>query len=76
MVVGIRQTSSATRTVIDYAMTPVGDAGTFLLPSKSESTMCRQGVNETPNCMKNVLVFHGYRKFGADTRILPSTAQQ
>ena len=65
----------STTTVIDYAMTPVGDAGTFLLPSKSESTMCRQGVNETANCMKSVLVFHEYQKFGAETRILPSASQ-
>jgi hypothetical protein len=66
----------STRTVIDYAMTAVGDAGTFLLPSKSESTMCKRGVQETDHCTKNVLVFHGYRKFGANTRIIPSATQQ
>jgi hypothetical protein len=65
----------STKTVIDYAMTAVGNAGTFLLPSKSESTMCKRGVQETANCTKNVLVFHGYRKFGAATRIIPSAAQ-
>lgn len=65
----------STKTVIDYAMTAVGDAGTFLLPSRSESTMCRQGVNETANCSKSLLVFHGYRKFGASTRVLPSGSQ-
>src|SRR5271166_5479001 len=42
----------STKTVIDYAITAVGDAGTFLLPSKSESTICKQGVQETANCTK------------------------
>jgi hypothetical protein len=62
----------STKTVIEYANTPVAAAGTFLLPSKSESTMCKHGVNQEPNCTKTVLVFHDYRKFGAETRILPS----
>jgi hypothetical protein len=66
----------STKTVIEYAMTTVGDAGTFLLPARSESTMCKQGVQETGNCTKNVLVFHGYRKFGTATRVLPSGSPQ
>lgn len=65
-----------TKTVIDYAMTAVGDAGSFLLPSKSESTMCKRGVQEAANCTKNVLVFHGYRKFGTATRIISSGTPQ
>jgi hypothetical protein len=65
----------STKTVIDYAMTAIGDAGSFLLPSRSESTMCKQGVHETANCTKNALVFHGYRKFGATTHILTSDSQ-
>lgn len=65
----------STKTVIDYASTPVGTAGTFLLPTKSESTMCKRGVNQEAACSKTVLVFHGYRKFGAETHILPSASQ-
>ncbi len=66
----------STKTVIDYAMTAVGDAGSFLLPSRSESTMCKRGVQEAANCTKNVLVFHGYRKFGTETRIISSGTPQ
>ncbi len=74
MIVGAEIVS--TKTVIEYALTAVGDAGTFLLPSRSESTMCKRGVQETGNCTKNVLVFHGYRKFGTATRILPLGSSQ
>jgi len=74
LVVGAEIVSA--KTVIDYAMTEVGDAGNFLLPVKSESTVCHTGVQETGTCTKNVLVFHGYRKFGSTTRILPLTSQQ
>jgi len=66
---------TSAKTAIDYAMTPVGDAGTFLLPVKSESTLCNQGVYGMGACTTNTLVFHGYRKFGATTRILSSDSQ-
>jgi hypothetical protein len=61
---------TSAKTVVDYAMTAVGDAGTFLLPVKSESTICNQGVYGMGACTTNTLVFHGYRKFGATTRIV------
>jgi len=66
---------TSAKTVIDYAMTAVGHAGSFLLPSKSETTVCDQGIWGIGACTTNTLVFHGYRKFGADTRILPSASR-
>ncbi len=62
--------ASAT-TIIDYAMTPVGDAGVFLLPARSETRVCVQSIPVT--CMDNVITFHEYRKFAATTRILAVT---
>ncbi len=61
---------TSAKTAIDYAMTPVGDAGTFLLPVKSESTVCNLGMLGMGACTTNTLVFHNYRKFGATTRVL------
>jgi len=58
-------------TTIDYAMTPVGDAGVFLLPVRSETNVCVQSTPVT--CMDNVITFHEYRKFAATTRILAVT---
>ncbi len=66
---------TSVKTAIDYAMTAVGDAGTFLLPVKSQSTVCNQGVYGMGACTTNTLAFHGYRKFGATTRILTSDSQ-
>ena len=61
------------RTVSDYAMTSVGGVGAFLLPVKSESTICIR-VSDVP-CTTNVLVFHDYRKFAATTRILDVSSE-
>jgi hypothetical protein len=66
---------TSAKTAIDYAMTPLGDAGTFLLPVKSETTLCNQGMYGMGACTTNTLVFHHYRKFGTTTRILPSDPQ-
>ena len=56
------------KTVTDYTMTSVGDIGAFLLPVKSESTICFLRFNFS--CSTNTLVFHDYRKFVATSRIL------
>jgi hypothetical protein len=61
------------RTVSDYAMTSVGGVGAFLLPVKSESTICIT-VSDV-SCTTNVLVFHDYRKFAATTRILDASSE-
>ena len=53
-------------------MTSVGDLGTFLLPVKSETTIC---VQTWSDCTTNSLVFHDYEKFGTTTRILPADSQ-
>jgi len=61
---------TSARTVIDYAKVAVGDAGSFILPVKSESTLCNLGMYGMGACTTNVTVFHGYRKFGITTRIV------
>ena len=58
-------------TIIDYVMTPVGDAGVFLLPARSETHVCVQSIPVTR--MDNVITFHEYRKFAATTRIMAVT---
>jgi hypothetical protein len=63
---------TSAKTVIEYAMTALGDAGAFLLPVRSESTLCNQGMYGMGACTTNVILFQNYRKFGATTRILPS----
>ena len=63
---------AAIKTITDYAMTSVGDIGTFLLPVRSESQICFWGLHIP--CVTNVLVFHDYRKFAASTRILGATS--
>lgn len=68
---------ASARTITVYAMTAVGDAGTFLLPVKSESTVCaRSSPRFYGGCTTHVLVFHNYRKFVATTRILTSDSQR
>ncbi|MGD0932850.1 MAG: hypothetical protein ABR902_19580 [Candidatus Korobacteraceae bacterium] len=62
---------TSAKTVIDYAMTALGDAGTYLLPVKSESTLCNQGMYGMGACTTNVILFQHYRKFGA-THIISS----
>lgn len=60
------------KTVIDYAMIALSDAGSFILPVKSETTLCNQGMFGMGACTTNTILFQHYRKFGATTRILPS----
>ncbi len=61
---------TSAKTVIDYSRVEVGDAGTFILPVKSETTLCNLGMYGMGACTTNVTVFHGYRKFGITTRIV------
>jgi len=64
---------ASAKLVTEYAITTIGDAGTFLLPVRSESTACTGGFElNNSRCATNVLVFHDYRKFAATSRILPS----
>jgi hypothetical protein len=66
---------TSAKTVIDYAMTALADAGTFLLPVKSESTLCNQGMYGMGACTTNVILFQHYRKFGA-THVINSDPTQ
>lgn len=43
------------KTITDYAMTPVSEVGTFLLPVKSESTVC----NRRPNSAASLALTYG-----------------
>ena len=60
----------------DYAMTKVSDLGTFLLPVRSESTMCSRTAGINLGCTTNVAVFHDYQKFGASSRVLPTAPEK
>ncbi len=58
---------------IDYSPTKVSDLGMYLLPVKSESTMCMVGrFGANTGCTTNTIVFHDYQKFVATGRILPT----
>lgn len=64
-------------TTIDYGLTAVGDAGVFVLPSRSESRICtRQQFSKPVSCVSNVKTFSKYEKFAATTRILADGPQQ
>lgn len=65
--------AASIKTVTDYAMTSIGDAGTFLLPVRSESTVCFWAPYAP--CATNIVVFHDYRKFAATTRILAASPE-
>jgi hypothetical protein len=66
-----------TATTIDYAVTTIGDAGVFVLPSKSETTLCeREQFSGGVSCITNTKSFGNYRKFAATTRILADVPQQ
>ncbi len=56
----------------DYSMTKVSDLGIFLLPVKSESTVCLNHLGTTLGCTTNVIAFHNYQKFVANSRIMPA----
>jgi hypothetical protein len=63
------------KTSVDYSMTKVRDLGTFLLPVKSESTVCLMGsLGANLGCSTNVTGFRDYQKFVATSRILPAEA--
>jgi hypothetical protein len=64
---------AAIKTITDYAMTLVGDIGTFLLPVKSESRICFWSSHFP--CVTNVLIFHNYRKFAATSRIVEANPE-
>jgi hypothetical protein len=51
--------------IIDYGFVRI-DRGTYLLPAQAESMVCSRG---TGSCSKNVIRFHNYRKFTADSEI-------
>jgi hypothetical protein len=58
---------------IDYSEIRIGNLGAFLLPSTSETKLCRR--TGSLRCMKNVVVFHDCRKFGSETRITTDSPQ-
>lgn len=62
------------RTSIDYAPTSLGDAGVFVLPVRSESTVCGWWGNS--GCPKHVMTFHDCQKFAATTRIIAEAPEQ
>lgn len=64
---------ASAKTITDYTMTAVGDAGVFLLPAKSETHVCVH--QRTVSCMDSVLTFYDYRKFAATTRILAGSPE-
>ena len=61
------------RTSIDYAPSSLGDAGVFVLPVRSETTVC--GWWENSHCPKHVMTFHDCHKFAATTRIIAEAPQ-
>ncbi len=68
---------TAVATTIDYGLTAVGDAGVFVLASRSESRICtRQKFSNRASCVSNVKSFSNYGKFAATTRILADGPQQ
>ncbi|HEU5450547.1 MAG TPA: hypothetical protein VFU76_01100 [Terriglobales bacterium] len=56
----------------DYAPVALGEAGRFLLPTRSETWACVRSEGELAQvrCARNQLRFHGCRKFAATARIL------
>jgi len=57
----------------DFSMTKVSDVGTFLLPAKSESTVCMIGrLGAQAGCVNNATTFHDYQKFVATSRVVPA----
>lgn len=56
----------------DYAPVSLGEAGRFLLPTRSETWACVRSAGQLAQvrCARNEMRFHGCRKFAATTRIL------
>jgi hypothetical protein len=63
---------TAMKLITDYAPTKVSEAGMFLLPARSESTLCSNYRGTNLGCTSNVTAFHDYQKFGATSRVLPA----
>ncbi len=54
----------------NYGDVKIADIGSFLLPTTGETASC-----DRPSgfCWKDVISFHGCRKFGAEAHIIPNT---
>lgn len=63
-------------TTIDYGLTAVGDAGVFVLASRSESRICTFRFSKVVPCVSIIKTFSNYEKFAATTRILVDIPQQ
>lgn len=63
---------ASAQTTIDYNEVPITDAGVFLLPSESQTTVCARDwfYSKEKICSTNGLTFQDCRKFGTKTRIL------
>ncbi len=63
---------SSMQITVDYSMTNVRDLGSFLLPVRSESTVCLTArLGAILGCTTNIAIFHDYQKFVATGRIVP-----
>ena len=62
----------------DYSMISLGEAGNFVLPTRSETWACVKSEGELAQvrCARNELRFHGCRKFAATTRILSDASRK
>jgi hypothetical protein len=59
---------------VEYEEVPITGAGTFLLPSRSETKACmRYAELRDPVCTKSKLLFHDCRKFAAKSRLVTET---
>jgi hypothetical protein len=68
---------TALATTIDYGLTAVGDAGVFVLASRSESRICTfHRFSKVVPCVSIIKTFSNYEKFAATTRILADGPQQ
>lgn len=63
---------TAMKLITDYAPTKVSEVGMFLLPTRSESTLCSNYRGTNLGCTSNVTTFHDYQKFVATSRVLPA----
>ena len=64
-------------TTIDYGLTAVGDAGVFVLASRSESLICTfHRFSKVVPCVSIIKTFSNYEKFTATTRILADSPQE
>lgn len=59
-------------TLTKYAPVKLGDKSDFVLPVSSESVSCldHEAAGKYTNCLKNILTFENWRKFGAEHRIM------